>query len=550
MSSVQSIYINKTEMYMQVNTYDVLHVHTLPVDAEDNEIGWIIEKPHVVSLNNNIGQLRANSVGESNVTVYVKSNPSIRATCKVYVRVRIPVESISFPVPELTMNVNNTMKLGVIVSPSNATNRKVYWSSCCSDIATVDSDGTVRPQSPGVVDIYATTEDGNLTAKCTITINEYIPVRSIRFANSELTLKQSNTKKLNAIIEPSNATYPQVIWQSCCPDIATVDSNGTIIPHSPGYVDIYATTVDGSLTTKCTVHVVIEDVTIKTVDYFTEVHFESGKIWKCINKDMIYKPENATRMLIDRSNFNLFVNPNTIPIVHEFRYYSPEEFKVLFAIDPLGVARYIEQYASFKCESLRETLQLKDEFFELFFDRKPKYFTLTNDGGWIETTDKSDPENVISESESYFGIHSIGNIDGIRILTNLVDIGTYVLSLLAKSEITEELIELGGTLIKIGLYCYDEDYASAAKELLKYAINVDSETDPDEFDIYGELLDPVFDTLALLNNMQDILDCLSEKQMYYCATIDYCVNKVNYNVKLQLQNGNVYTLASINDLII
>ncbi|MBR6502627.1 MAG: Ig-like domain-containing protein [Clostridia bacterium] len=352
--------------------------------------------------------------GDANVTVYLKTDSRIRATCKVHVRRRIPVESISFPVPELTMNVNNTMKLGVIVSPSNATNRKVYWNSCCPDIATVDSEGVVRPQSPGVVDIYATTEDRNLTAKCTITIEQYVPVKSIRFGESELTLKKSQTKKLTAIVEPSNATYPQVIWHSCCPDVATVDSSGKITPHSTGYADIYATTVDGNFTAYCTVRVVIENVTIKQQGIFLNVEFEdSNKTWQSIGRDIVYNPESATGFLIDRCTENLFEKSTGTP-----KEYTDDELRLLYAIDPHGVASYISRYAhevvrenpEFEGdEALKKMVEYKDNKYEAIFRKKPKYYKrIARDTyKWVESDNNDNIAAVLSQSESLFGIRKV-----------------------------------------------------------------------------------------------------------------------------------------------
>ena len=63
------------------------------------------------------------------------------------------------------------------------------------------------------------------------------------------------------------------------------------------------------------------------------------------------------------------------------------------------------------------------------------------------------------------------------------------------------------------------------------------------------LIEPVYDFLSALNNINEIMDALSNKQMYYCATIDYCVKKVDYAVRIELQNGNTYQLSQINDLI-
>lgn len=564
MSSVQSIYINKTVMCMQVGTCDVLHVHTLPVDAEDNEIEWEIEDTTVVSLNNNIGQLIALSEGKSSITIYLKSDHSISAKCMVYVVEDIAVKSISFPVPELTMNVNNTMQLGVIITPTNATNRKVYWSSCCPDIATVDSDGIVRPQSPGVVDIYATTEDRNLTAKCTITIEQYVPVRSIRFGESELTLKKSQTKKLTAIVEPSNATYPQVIWHSCCPDVATVDSSGKITPRSPGYADIYATTVDGNFTAYCTVRVVIEDVIIKKVNYFTEVHFESGKIWKCINKDMIYNTENISTLIVNRANYNILATDENGVLNGGYKTYSNEELKLLYAIDPYGVAAYIARYADDVIrkqtylndeEALKKVLKYKDDKFKMLFNREPRYFAPTDAGEWIETYDKRNPENVISESESYFGTHGIGEIDGIRILANIVDIGANILTLMIGERFpgTAKFIKGVAFIAKIGIYYYYDEYIESlneigdhiAENLIKLGVNYQLENGKK----LDEFVEPIYNVLSTLNNVDEILDELSNKKTYYCATIDYCTNKVDYNVKLALPSGSEVDIPYINKLI-
>ncbi|NLU47396.1 MAG: Ig-like domain-containing protein, partial [Syntrophomonadaceae bacterium] len=52
------------------------------------------------------------------------------------------------------------------VSPSNAANKKVFWTSDNEEVATVDEDGRVTALAVGNATITATTEDGGKKATC------------------------------------------------------------------------------------------------------------------------------------------------------------------------------------------------------------------------------------------------------------------------------------------------------------------------------------------------------------------------------------------------
>ncbi|EKC52810.1 protein containing Bacterial Ig-like, group 2 domain protein, partial [human gut metagenome] len=57
--------------------------------------------------------------------------------------------------------------------------QKVRWYSDDESIATVDSEGLVSPCGVGTTDIYAKTEDGDYTAKCTVTVTTWENVKRI-----------------------------------------------------------------------------------------------------------------------------------------------------------------------------------------------------------------------------------------------------------------------------------------------------------------------------------------------------------------------------------
>ena len=72
------------------------------------------------------------------------------------------------------MEVGETAVLEATVSPSNATNKAVTWTSSDTDIATV-SNGTVTGVKAGSATITVTTADGGKTATCDVTVTEVTP---------------------------------------------------------------------------------------------------------------------------------------------------------------------------------------------------------------------------------------------------------------------------------------------------------------------------------------------------------------------------------------
>ena len=68
--------------------------------------------------------------------------------------------------------VGDTVTLAATVTPDNADNPAVTWSSSDEDVASVDSDGKVTAISAGTADITVTTEDGSYTDSCRVTVEE------------------------------------------------------------------------------------------------------------------------------------------------------------------------------------------------------------------------------------------------------------------------------------------------------------------------------------------------------------------------------------------
>ena len=84
----------------------------------------------------------------------------------------VPVTGVTLNKTSLTLAEGEQAALTASVQPSNATNAAVTWRSSNTKVATVSSKGAVTAVAPGSATITVTTEDGNYTAKCTVTVQD------------------------------------------------------------------------------------------------------------------------------------------------------------------------------------------------------------------------------------------------------------------------------------------------------------------------------------------------------------------------------------------
>ena len=119
----------------------------------------------------------------------------------------IPVNNVSLNYTSTTLYEGESINLVASVSPSNATNKTVYWSSSNSDVASVDG-GYVTAHSSGTT--YITARAGNYYVNCMVTVKErdnikLSPDRKTISKNQVITIKVvgSNQKASWKISNPS-----------------------------------------------------------------------------------------------------------------------------------------------------------------------------------------------------------------------------------------------------------------------------------------------------------------------------------------------------------
>ena len=87
----------------------------------------------------------------------------------------VAVEGVSLSANAANLTVGETKALTATVSPANATDKSVVWSSNNSSVASVDQNGVVTANAVGNATITVTTNDGAKTATCAVTVSQTYP---------------------------------------------------------------------------------------------------------------------------------------------------------------------------------------------------------------------------------------------------------------------------------------------------------------------------------------------------------------------------------------
>ena len=168
-----------------------------------------------------------------------------------------PIEAtgVSLSKTTLTMEIGNMETLTATVSPNNAANKTVTWSSSKPEVAAVDANtGKITAIANGTATITASTVNGK-KGSCEVTVNKaVIAVTDVVLNKTTLELKIGDTETLIATVSPDDATDKTVAWSSNKPEVATVDAaTGKVTAIAEGSAIITATAGNKSATCEITV---------------------------------------------------------------------------------------------------------------------------------------------------------------------------------------------------------------------------------------------------------------------------------------------------------
>ena len=253
---VRSVTLNKTSETIYTNNSNGIQLSAtvIPYNAADTSVKWSSSKPGVATVSSK-GKVMPVSAGTAVITCTSKSNPSAKDTFTVTVKQYVNSVSLSAGTDEIFEG--KTLQLSASVSPSNASNKSLAWSSSNSSVATVDQNGKVTGVKSGTAVITAKAKDRNQISG-TFKIHILLPVTAISLDRTSAVLYTNNTAglQLNPSLTPAAASLQSVGWESSAPGVATVSREGLVRPVAPGTATITCRSKShSSVTATCTVTV-------------------------------------------------------------------------------------------------------------------------------------------------------------------------------------------------------------------------------------------------------------------------------------------------------
>lgn len=219
-----------------------LDVKVTPANAKYPAVTWRSSDESVIRVDA-VGNVTPVAVGKATVTAVSVDDPTKKST--VQVKVVRPVTSITLDRQDGEIEKGGSLKVTASVSPADASDKRVIWSSSVPDAVSV-SNGSVSAKKTGSAVITATAADGSgVSASFVLEVTQ--AVTSLKFERPKMTLSLGTARTIEPVILPADATDTQLSWSSDDPGIVSVDrETGVLTANALGSCTVTAVTTDGS----------------------------------------------------------------------------------------------------------------------------------------------------------------------------------------------------------------------------------------------------------------------------------------------------------------
>ena len=306
--------ITNNSLFLNAGETTQLNVVVKPENATNKKVEYSTTNANVATVDAN-GLVKA--VGEGRAYIYAKSADGPSDSVYVYVRKsvtpqppkEVKVTNVSVDRRYLTLEEGENYTLTATVSPADATNKTVNYSSSDSRVATVDANGNIKAVKAGYAYIYAKSVDGpyaysyvTVKAKETPQPPAEVKVTNITLDTRYLRLDAGKKYELNYTVYPYNATDKTLTWTSSNENVATVE-NGVITAIGRGSAYITATSSNG-VQTSCYVDVYGEAKTVKVTGLYFSDRQLGLKVGETKAASVLFTPNNATNKSVTYSSLN------------------------------------------------------------------------------------------------------------------------------------------------------------------------------------------------------------------------------------------------------
>lgn len=167
----------------------------------------------------------------------------------------VQIEKIDVNIDNTTIQKGERKKLQVEISPQEASNHKVQYTSSNPSVATVDNEGNVTAIRSGTTIITVKAEENNVQSQIEITV--YSKVTNIILDQKEIYMQVGDTFQINAIVEPEDANDKTFLYSSTNNDVAVITESGVITAKQEGTTSLIASSKENpKIQAECKLYVV------------------------------------------------------------------------------------------------------------------------------------------------------------------------------------------------------------------------------------------------------------------------------------------------------
>lgn len=232
------------------------------VNTQYARVIWTSSDNSVATVSN--GVINAVGEGRAFIAASAKDDSGITATCEVTVT-KYDITSLALSEENVIVEIGGDISLTAEITPSNAYNKQLVWTSSNEDVAMVNTKGKVVGISEGeAVITVASEEHPEITASVVVKVIPLL-VKSITINHTSYTLGKGENIQLVATLLPEEAPNKDVKWTTDNEDVIMVSSNGRCVYMADGKATVTATTCDGSnLSATCVFNCTDGIITITT----------------------------------------------------------------------------------------------------------------------------------------------------------------------------------------------------------------------------------------------------------------------------------------------
>lgn len=165
----EALTLSPKQMTLAEGQTDVIKAVIAPANVDSRTLFWKSTNPLVAAVDED-GKVTGIKPGVAQVVAMTTDGSNLSDTCTVTV-VNGKATAIVVSPTSAQMEVGGMVRLTATITPDDAPNKVVQWTSSNEDVAMVSSTGTVYAVGAGSATITASTTDGsNLSASCQVTV--------------------------------------------------------------------------------------------------------------------------------------------------------------------------------------------------------------------------------------------------------------------------------------------------------------------------------------------------------------------------------------------